>query len=64
VIIIFGGMGSISGAVVAGLIIGVLNNLAVYYIGSTVGDLLPFVMLLVVLMFKPEGLFGLPLRRA
>jgi branched-chain amino acid transport system permease protein len=64
VIIIFGGMGSITGAVVAGLTIGVLNNLAVYYVGSTTGDLLPFVVLLVVLMFKPEGLFGLPLRRA
>jgi branched-chain amino acid transport system permease protein len=64
VIIIFGGMGSIAGSVVAGLIIGVLNNLTVYYVGSTFGDLLPFVVLLVVLMFRPEGLFGLPLRRA
>jgi branched-chain amino acid transport system permease protein len=64
VIIVFGGMGSITGAVVAGLIIGILNNLTVYYVGSTVGDLLPFVVLLVVLVFRPEGLFGLPVRRA
>lgn len=64
VIIVFGGMGSITGSVVAGLIIGVLNNLTVYYIGSTVGDLLPFVVLLAVLVFRPEGLFGLPVRRA
>lgn len=64
VIIVFGGMGSISGSIVAGLAIGVLYNLAVYYISSTAGDLLPFVILLVVLVVRPQGLFGLPGRRA
>jgi branched-chain amino acid transport system permease protein len=64
VIIVFGGMGSISGSIVAGLIIGVLYNLTVFYVGSTLGDLVPFVVLLAVLMLRPEGLFGLPLRRA
>jgi branched-chain amino acid transport system permease protein len=64
VIIVFGGMGSITGSIVAGLIIGVLYNLTVFYIGSTLGDLVPFIVLLAVLMVRPEGLFGLPMRRA
>lgn len=64
VIIVFGGMGSVSGAIVAGLIIGVLYNLTVFYVGTTVGDLLPFTVLLLVLIFKPEGLFGKAVRRA
>jgi branched-chain amino acid transport system permease protein len=64
VIIVFGGMGSLSGSIVAGLVIGILYNLAVYYISSTAGDLLPFMILLLVLMTRPQGLFGLPSRRA
>jgi branched-chain amino acid transport system permease protein len=64
VIIVFGGMGSISGSIIAGLIIGVLYNLTVFYVGSTLGDLVPFVVLLGVLMLRPQGRFGLPMRRA
>lgn len=64
VIIVFGGMGSVTGAVVAGLIIGVLYNLTIYYVGSTIGDLVPFAVLILVLILKPEGLFGQPIRRA
>jgi branched-chain amino acid transport system permease protein len=64
VIIVFGGMGSINGAIAAGLIIGVLYNLTVFYVGSTVGELVPFVVLLGVLVLRPEGLFGLSTRRA
>jgi branched-chain amino acid transport system permease protein len=64
VIIVFGGMGSMNGSIVAGLIIGVLYNLTVFYVGSTIGELAPFVVLLVVLVLRPEGLFGLPVRRS
>jgi branched-chain amino acid transport system permease protein len=64
VIIIFGGMGSVPGAIVAGLIIGVLNNLTVYYVGSTVGEFTPFAVLILVLILRPEGLFGRSVRRA
>ena len=64
VIIVFGGMGSMNGSIVAGLIIGVLYNLTVFYVGSTLGELAPFVVLLVVLVLRPEGLFGLPVRRS
>ena len=64
VIIIFGGMGSLTGSIVAGLIIGVLYNLTVFYIGSTLGDLLPYAVLIVVLLFLPQGLFGRKVRQA
>ena len=46
VIIIFGGMGSIAGSIVAGLILGILYNLTVFYVGSKLGDLVPFLVLL------------------
>jgi branched-subunit amino acid ABC-type transport system permease component len=64
VIIVFGGMGSIGGSIFAGLVIGILYNLSVFYVAPTLGDLVPFVVLLAVLVLRPEGLFGLPLRRA
>jgi branched-chain amino acid transport system permease protein len=64
VIIVFGGMGSIGGSVLAGLVIGILYNLSVFYVAPTLGDLVPFLVLLAVLMIRPEGMFGLPLRRA
>jgi len=64
VIIVFGGMGSIGGAVFAGLVIGILYNLSVFYVAPTLGDLVPFLVLLAVLMLRPEGIFGLPQRRA
>ena len=64
IIIIFGGMGSLGGAIIAGLILGILYNLTVYYVGSKLGDLVPFGVLLVVLMVRPQGLFGVPGRRA
>lgn len=64
IIIIFGGMGSLGGAIIAGLVLGILYNLTVFYVGSKLGDLVPFGVLLVVLMVRPQGLFGLPGRRA
>jgi branched-chain amino acid transport system permease protein len=64
IIIVFGGMGSLGGAIVAGLILGILYNLTVYYVGSKLGDLVPFAVLLIILMIRPQGLFGLPGRRA
>jgi branched-chain amino acid transport system permease protein len=64
VIIVFGGMGSIGGSVFAGLVIGILYNLSVFYVAPTLGDLVPFLVLLAVLMLRPEGIFGLPQRRA
>jgi branched-chain amino acid transport system permease protein len=57
VIIILGGMGSIPGAIVGGLIIGFAEALGGYYVSSTYKDLIAFVLLVVILSIKPTGLF-------
>jgi branched-chain amino acid transport system permease protein len=53
-----GGFGSILGAVIGGLVIGVTMNLGAYFIGTEFKHAIVFVMYLLVLLFKPEGLFG------
>ena len=56
-----GGVGSRLGAVVGGLLVGVLTNLAISYIPFLHGDLanmVPFVLITLVLFLRPQGLFG------
>ena len=62
-VVILGGLDSVLGAVVGGIIIGIVENLASGYLdtlvpGGGTGAVLPFLVLLVVLMVKPYGLFG------
>lgn len=57
VIIILGGMGSIPGAIVGGLIIGFTEALGGFYISSDYKDVMAFVLLVVILSIKPTGLF-------
>ena len=62
-VIILGGMGDIRGALVAGLFLGFAEVLAVAYIGSTMRDAVAFGLLFVVLLIRPQGLFGKVLER-
>ena len=57
--VLLGGLDSIPGAIVGGLIIGVAEALAGGLIDPAVGQIAPFIVLLLVLIFKTEGLFGL-----
>ena len=57
VIIILGGMGSIPGAIIGGLIIGFSEALGGFYVSSTYKDVIAFVLLVVILSIKPTGLF-------
>jgi branched-chain amino acid transport system permease protein len=57
-IIILGGLGSIPGAIVGGLIYGIAENGAAYFIGGVWKDAISFIILIVVLVVKPTGLFG------
>lgn len=61
-VVILGGLDSIVGAIVAGIAIGVIENLAGSYIDPHVGggfkDVAPFVVMVIVLMVRPHGLFG------
>ncbi len=57
-VIILGGLDSIAGAIVAGLIIGLIESLTAGYLGGKVRDIVPYVTVLVILMVRPYGLFG------
>jgi branched-chain amino acid transport system permease protein len=58
VIVVLGGMGSIVGATLGGLIIGVTESLAAGYIAGGVKELVVFVLFLLILLFRPAGLLG------
>jgi len=57
--VMFGGLESILGACIGGLLVGVLENLAGTYITSWVMEITPYIILLLVLIVRPHGLFGL-----
>lgn len=57
--VLFGGLDSIPGAIIGGLTVGVLENLAGGLIAPWMMGITPYIILLLVLIFKPEGLFGL-----
>src|SRR5512139_3232904 len=58
VVVVLGGMGSMWGCVVGGLLIGVVENLGAAYISSAYKQLFGFVILIAVLFLRPAGLFG------
>jgi branched-chain amino acid transport system permease protein len=55
---VLGGVGSLAGALVGGLLVGVIESIAALYIGSNYRDSMAFIILIVVLIFRPAGLFG------
>jgi branched-chain amino acid transport system permease protein len=55
---LLGGLASIPGAVVGGLLLGVLEALAVGYVGEGFRDMVAFSLLLLILMLRPQGLLG------
>ncbi len=58
IVVILGGLGSIPGALVAGVIIGLAESFASTMFGGSVSDIIGFVITGVVLVLKPSGLFG------
>jgi branched-chain amino acid transport system permease protein len=61
-VVILGGLDSVIGAVVGGLIVGIVENFAAGYLDPYVGggtkDFAPYVLMILVLMIRPEGIFG------
>ncbi|WP_256838681.1 branched-chain amino acid ABC transporter permease [Ornithinimicrobium faecis] len=57
-VIIVGGMGSLPGALVGGLLLGLAEVFAVQYVGSSWRDLVAFGLLFLILLVRPQGLFG------
>ena len=63
-VVLLGGIDSIGGAIVAGIILGMLENIAAGYLdpllpGGGLAKVFPFIVMIIVLIFKPYGLFGL-----
>jgi branched-chain amino acid transport system permease protein len=57
-IVVLGGMGSVAGALVGGLLVGVVESLSGLYLGESLGQIGIFVIFILVLLFRPSGLFG------
>jgi len=64
-VVLLGGVNSIGGAIVAGIMIGVLENISAGYLdpllptGGGLASVFPFIVIIIVLIFRPHGLFGL-----
>lgn len=58
VIIVLGGMGSLPGAVIGGVILGLIDGLVPIIFGPALAALLPLLIVILVLVFRPQGLFG------
>jgi branched-chain amino acid transport system permease protein len=57
-LIVIGGLGSLPGAVVGGLILGVTESVVTLFTGSQMGIMIPLLFVIAFLIFKPKGLFG------
>jgi branched-chain amino acid transport system permease protein len=63
-VVLLGGINSIGGAIVAGIMVGVLENISAGYLdpllpGGGLASVFPFIVIIIVLIFRPYGLFGL-----
>ncbi len=58
-VVILGGLDSIGGAILGGIIIGLLETFTGGYISTAMRDIVPYIVLVIILMVKPYGLFGL-----
>jgi len=57
-VVVLGGMGSVTGALLAGLFVGVVESLSGLWLGESLGQIGIFVMFILVLLLRPSGLFG------
>ena len=58
VIVVLGGMGSIEGALIGGVCIGVVQSMSSYYVAPAYGQMFYFILFLLVMIFRPNGLLG------
>ncbi len=59
-----GGLGSVSGALLGGIILGLLESLAAFFISGGWADAIGYAVFLLVLLFRPEGLFSRSIKKA
>ena len=57
-IVILGGMGSFGGAIIGAFLLGYVDTFVTTYISGGYGGAVAFIFMIIVILFKPEGLFG------
>src|SRR5919107_1516584 len=57
-VVVLGGMGSVPGALLSGLFVGVVESLSGFYLGESLGQIGIFLMFILVLLLRPTGMFG------
>ena len=55
---ILGGWGSIPGAIIGGMLLGVIDNVAPLYLPSQIKNIVPFMIIFIVLIIRPKGIMG------
>jgi len=58
VVVVLGGMGNLFGALISGLIIGVAESIGALFMPGSLRQVIPYLIFILILMYKPEGLFG------
>jgi len=58
VVVVMGGMGDVTGALIAGLIIGIVESLSGFYVAAELKEAIYFVLFIIILFIKPNGLFA------
>ncbi|MBC8461155.1 MAG: branched-chain amino acid ABC transporter permease, partial [Deltaproteobacteria bacterium] len=58
-VVILGGLDSIGGAIIGGVIIGLLETFTGGYISTSLREIIPYIVLVLILVVRPYGLFGL-----
>jgi branched-chain amino acid transport system permease protein len=57
-VILMGGLGNVFGACIAGFLLGAIEGLFASFVGSTFRDVMPFIVIIAILLYKPSGIFS------
>ena len=58
IVAVVGGLGSVSGAFLAGILLGIVNTLSAFYIGTFVSSIILVVAAAITILFRPQGILG------
>ena len=58
VVVIIGGMGSVPGAIIGGMVLGITESLGATYISNDYKDMIAFLLLIIIMTIRPKGLFA------